>query len=476
MGNVIATNAVDSMINSTATAMNGVMSSCTTRIQNTAGVSISGNTGSSIRVGEINVNQYAKVDTHCTTDARTSTKIDSSVEQTIQQTAEAISQNLSLNPGSTAANNFLRLSNNLMSAIENTFHQECVQEFNNTATFNIDDNKNSQIEVGIINLNQTAEGFAKCIQKADAVNDIKQQMIQSLSQEASAKQENSLGALFLILLMIFLIIFIIIIGSFKLIIMLCILAVVLAAIYVGVSAAFNMPPFAKSEVPGVSVALKIMDIPVTEGVMTFTTGSTVEFTAVLDGDNADSINDVQIYSNGASQGSMSDEGGNDFVFRRILNIPGTYNYKAVVFGVNTSEESLVQQVDIVPGPSFIIQTVHGGVSQDWSTTTRVIADVPPAGVIITVKGILVPYSGSGTSDITTFSRVRLFNGDQDLGVMTQGGTTAEPFWTKDVRVTAPGNYNFVVKGTNTNDRRIGTSQIQQVLAVAPDETAPEIFT
>jgi uncharacterized protein YabN with tetrapyrrole methylase and pyrophosphatase domain len=192
MGNSVATNKVEQDINEVFNVTNEVISSCGQR-----GIERQAIDFDNLDVsGTINVNtdwsQVVKVNQTCTQTTNIKTKLDNKLKDKISQIAKSTTEALSA--GKSASNNYAKLMEKLALNVSNVTSNKCIQTQLQSASIKIKNSKAKNINV-VANWNQEMQGLFKCVQGTDSVENIKQELINTLDQSATAKTEGIAGIL-----------------------------------------------------------------------------------------------------------------------------------------------------------------------------------------------------------------------------------------------------------------------------------------
>lgn len=194
MGGVQAKNYLDNNIQSTIKSINSVSQHCLTTDHQNIKIDVSNCSGNVVFKG--NWKQAAVLEQNCKQSAQVSNSQQANIVNSLAQTAQAISQNLSFNPGSTDAANMIMNSIQLSETIKNEFQQNCNIATNQSFDANISNCPASGGKGGNVyiapNVSQTVESILNCIQNSSAVNSQIASIKSTISQSASAAQENTL--------------------------------------------------------------------------------------------------------------------------------------------------------------------------------------------------------------------------------------------------------------------------------------------
>ncbi len=187
MGNARSKNIVDSTVESYINVINEVTQQCVVPINQKQETNISGNRGSIVDIGKIGGKQHVSLDFTCFNDAKVIEEIDRKITNEADQVAKATTQALNLDPGSKKAKNVATLTTTLGTSIVNAYADTCAQTVSQAQLVNIQNNDGSIVRVGDINFEQTFDGIVQCIQNVESVSSVKEELEQTIDQEAEAK-------------------------------------------------------------------------------------------------------------------------------------------------------------------------------------------------------------------------------------------------------------------------------------------------
>jgi hypothetical protein len=200
MGGVLSQNTINDAVNFMVQTVNTTSQDCKQILDESNITDIEGSTFQNITIN-VGSGQNLAVDIQCAQNASATNNINSSLQQDISQLATAINQNLNLNPGSTEASNVLNLLTNLSVITQNTYQQECVTNAVENISTIILNTKGDNLNISD-NAQQTLNSIANCTQQTVTDNQITTSLIQQITQSATAKVENALGLLFILLTII----------------------------------------------------------------------------------------------------------------------------------------------------------------------------------------------------------------------------------------------------------------------------------
>lgn len=205
MGNIHATNTLNSVISNSVTILNQSTETCRTTLQQEIDINI--NKCSTVNIIGINFNQSGSISTKCAESNSAKNNVKSEIDSEFKQAATAINQALSLNPGSTSSNNITNLMEQLSVNIQNEFTQNCINSVVNKDTISVTcSGKDGTANLEYLNFNQTANSISNCTLSSTSVNSVITQIKTIISQTAISKVAPlfSLGFIIIILAAIFL--------------------------------------------------------------------------------------------------------------------------------------------------------------------------------------------------------------------------------------------------------------------------------
>lgn len=235
MGGVSSKNTIENSVKSALVAMTDITQNCRGTLDNTISFDIVGGSGD-VTISDSKFDQSASVDTKCLQNASISNELKQQIDQIASQTATSISQQLSLNPTGTDAENITKLSSDLFTGMYNTFTQDCITDITNKFAVKIrpsGDTKN--ITIDAIDVNQAITNLKACVQDAKSVNEAEVKLSQKVDQAAKAEMKNILdflnGLLWLLLIPVIIIVLIVgVTGYGKMIMYVCIIIIALIVI------------------------------------------------------------------------------------------------------------------------------------------------------------------------------------------------------------------------------------------------------
>ena len=251
MGNSQASNILNNTINQSISILNRTVQKCETSLSQQQGIDINGCSGDVI-IRNVNFNQSGTIDIQCAQSSSSTNEITDEIKTNFEQSAEAINQALSLNPGSTDANNVTNLMQQLALDVVNTYSQTCiggtVQSQQITRTCPATGGGNTTIEQ--VNFDQVSNGTSSCTQDAINDNSAKLSIENIISQKARAVVEPilGLGALILIVIIVVIVLFMTGASSITSIIVIIIVIAVGIGIYLLIAWIVKIFPFASTSV------------------------------------------------------------------------------------------------------------------------------------------------------------------------------------------------------------------------------------
>tara|TARA_B100000900_G_C20555690_1_gene706716 strand:- start:257 stop:1012 length:756 start_codon:yes stop_codon:yes gene_type:complete len=191
MGNTTSENIVKEVTKLSVKVVNDNIQSIDTKGNQSNIVEFSGN----CKMYDTNISQVNRLtyDLKGFSSGNFDTKIQDELNKQMKQKAESVTQNLSLNPASTRANNITNIITELSNEVVNTYKQNCSVNMVSINKFTCKGNAD------LYNLNVSQENYSdavvNCIQKNDSVQDIANKLKTEIDQTAKAKQDNALMSL-----------------------------------------------------------------------------------------------------------------------------------------------------------------------------------------------------------------------------------------------------------------------------------------
>lgn len=145
-----------------------------------------------INISHIKMRAFASMNVACAQEAASSATTKTSVEQVAKQMAEAISQALSLNPGSTKAQNILNMSMNVSTSILNSTEQIIAAATAASQRIEVrqSDGTKCVANISFVDMDAMLENVARGIQKSKQVSEAVTALRQEADQSAKAKQSS----------------------------------------------------------------------------------------------------------------------------------------------------------------------------------------------------------------------------------------------------------------------------------------------
>jgi len=201
MGNSYATNVVNDQVNVLFDVMISTMLDCGTTIN--AGQNISADGCSNVSYSGITQEQIINVNVSCIQTNVASQDFDTKLQQAIKQMSDAVNQAVDFNPGSTEASNTTNLVTTLATTVKETFVTNCVG--NLVAQQSISCKNSSNVSFNAIMQSQAISLARTCTMSSQSVLKAKTDLIQQVSQSATATVKSILSG-FLGLIIVVLII------------------------------------------------------------------------------------------------------------------------------------------------------------------------------------------------------------------------------------------------------------------------------
>lgn len=209
MGSSYSSNVAKSTISVMNKVINNAMNTCKTTIKQNQVANIHNNTGGTINLN-INWKQIAWLDMKCIASNTFSNTIDNQLSQEAKQVANAVVQQFSLFEFADASN-YVEMTMQASNTVKNTFNNSCITDVLQNQAFNYSDNNGTYL-TGTLNWTQTTQDVSQCIFKNQAINNIVNDMSQTVNQSATAKQENFLAAIISAILLVIIVVAIILFG------------------------------------------------------------------------------------------------------------------------------------------------------------------------------------------------------------------------------------------------------------------------
>ena len=163
------------------------MNSCKGTIDQSQVASITGVNGSTINLGEVDLSQYATIDTSCVQSLSTSASLLNDITQAMKQQATATLDSLGIPSFGTAQSDTI-LSNvtKLASAVHISVTSTCLSAINQSQAFVINGANGSTITATAVKLSQFASTLSNCVQNSSTVVSAKNDLSQDFTQAASS--------------------------------------------------------------------------------------------------------------------------------------------------------------------------------------------------------------------------------------------------------------------------------------------------
>jgi hypothetical protein len=248
MGPSVSKNYVRQGVSEMASVAVSSTQSCQSSVSENQTVSLSGNTGANITVGNINFDQAVTVDVTCLESTEVDNLIMQNVAQVAKQMADAVNQQFGLTAGSFADNTADTFAD-LATDVSTTFTQTCKSLIGGNQSVLVDDNVGSVISVGDINFNQTVDEVINCVSTNISSTDLDQYADQLDDQSATATVENFLSGIITIIIIIIIVIMVVIfkgVGGLLNWKFLLTIALIIVGYFV-LAAIFKWWPFSKSD-------------------------------------------------------------------------------------------------------------------------------------------------------------------------------------------------------------------------------------
>jgi len=153
-----------------------------------------------VSVSNLNIDQFAQVNTKCLQDVVNNTKVEQKIKELIKNSAEAITGALAI-ASKADTNTVTNNVTNLVTEIKNTYKQSCIGNAMNENVFEFE-STDGKVTVNGINIKQYSNSLTDCVQKIVANSEAKAELDQSIDNSAKSTVkglEDMLGSLLLLL-------------------------------------------------------------------------------------------------------------------------------------------------------------------------------------------------------------------------------------------------------------------------------------
>lgn len=188
MGSVLAKNTVDNAVESIMKACNDTAAELNTTAYCDQSLVIEGS--SHITLGKVKMKCITIQEGKSLVTSENNTKFDNSISETIDQLAKTINQNFNMNPGSTKANNTVKLVTKLGTEISNTFKNICSSRLVSNQMLKIKDS--DHIKAATIDFSTLEKSTLDCVGESKSVSDAKNVLEQHVSQSAKSTVQNAI--------------------------------------------------------------------------------------------------------------------------------------------------------------------------------------------------------------------------------------------------------------------------------------------
>lgn len=203
MGSSHASNIIDNSISAMVDLSNTTSQKCApvaTSIQQIIADAGKNCPNSTIYIHDIKMGSVARLEVKCAQEASQSAAADVQIQQAAKQMAESVTQALSLNPGSSDAQNIMRMSMNIGIAVKNNISQIIASAAASSQSIITHDYCNA--EIAMIDMSTFSTSLADAAQKTSQVATAVAALKQEAEQIAKAKQESLLGPLIILLIIV----------------------------------------------------------------------------------------------------------------------------------------------------------------------------------------------------------------------------------------------------------------------------------
>ena len=135
-----------------------------------------------IDLSNIDMTQFISINVDAVMNATASNDFDQKLDEKVKQASKAVGTALTLNPGSTTSENVTKTLNNLAVQLKSSFSQNCSGSFSADQQFNIINS--SGVKARFLNFQQIILNVRKCTMESKAVNDVRNELLLLIDQEA----------------------------------------------------------------------------------------------------------------------------------------------------------------------------------------------------------------------------------------------------------------------------------------------------
>lgn len=203
MGNSSARAILNNTVNNALSILNQSTETCETLLSQNQSINV--NNCSNINISNIDFNQTGSINISCAQSASSNSSISTELQTSFKNAADSINQALDLNPGSTDAEAITNLMQNLATAIQNVYTNNClpniVQQQSVNATCTV---QGGTVQISYLNFNQTESSISNCTQQSTSVSNIRSQIENIIDQHSSSTVQPiiAFGAIILIVIII----------------------------------------------------------------------------------------------------------------------------------------------------------------------------------------------------------------------------------------------------------------------------------
>jgi hypothetical protein len=187
MGNTTAKNEVESAMKTVASDYTSIYDGTYVSCNASNTVDLDNCTAGYI---DINLNNSCSVDSSFNSTVQVQNQVQQCLSSEISQLADAMSQNLTLNPGSTTAENITSQSMSAVDQIKNNITQNCTSSVAGNNTVKCLDGSN--IGTLIVNANDMNKSVSNCISNDEIINTSTQSLKSIIDQHSKAVQKNAI--------------------------------------------------------------------------------------------------------------------------------------------------------------------------------------------------------------------------------------------------------------------------------------------
>ena len=206
MGNAYSSDVVDDAVRSIIDIGISASQNCQSQVFESQDISISGNVGSDINIGDIDWDEVISMNMGCLSTNTTQNSISNAIDEEISQVAKAIGQAFAIPGNSATAQNVTNILTRIGERVKENFQQNCKSTLDTSQGATITNNVDSKVTIASLNWNQNVSNMQSCVQDDSSIVQSKTQLEQEISQQATSEIESILGPIIAIVIIVILII------------------------------------------------------------------------------------------------------------------------------------------------------------------------------------------------------------------------------------------------------------------------------